>query len=163
MGSTVVLKNRPEDGNYTLTLRVHAHDADGRSAWGAVELDFDGDLLMFGNNYYPMALKCLMHFKYQRTKHKRRPKKIPHGGDPGPYKVKKKKIAALVNEIAYEDPRRAKELQRLFGHIPGVRLGHGLRPSKKAGSKTKAAGLKRKAVKRTAGSKKKQAVKAGGF
>lgn len=61
MGSTVVLKNRPEDGNYTLTLRVHAHDADGRSAWGAVELDFDGDLLMFGNNYYPMALKCLMH------------------------------------------------------------------------------------------------------
>lgn len=134
-GDSIILQTRPEDGNYSVTLRVHAHDAGGRSDWAKVDLDFDGDVVQFESDYYH-HLACVANIKRQATLHRTKPKPIPRGGDPGPDKAVKRKIADAVRDIVRADPGQTGELQRLFGHVSGVRLGHGLRKTKKKKKKS---------------------------
>ena len=130
-GASIYLQTRPEDGNYSLTLRVHAHDAGGRSDWAIAALDFEGDVVVFEQDYYLKVLKCIQKIKWGATKHKTKPKGIARGGDPGPYKDIKRKIAKKVHDGLRAQPHQSEKIYQLFGHISEVRRGHGLRKTKK--------------------------------
>jgi hypothetical protein len=136
-GNTIAVKTRPEDANFSVTLRVVVKDAEGLSASAELLIDFKGDVLEFEEGYYKDMHRCLMKrlafIAKQKKKRPKKPGKKPPKGPkksstPGPFKVLKERIAKTVHEIARSEPGLASELRRSFGHIPGVTLRPGLRP-----------------------------------
>ena len=127
-GDTIVLKARPEDANFSVTLRVDVNVAGCLRTAAEETVDFRGDVLEFEEPYYKDTLRCLMKMRaFIAKKKKKKPKKGPKIPK-GPKKLKKK-IAEMVHEIVQSEPKLASELQRSFGHIPGVTFRPGLRPT----------------------------------
>jgi len=126
--SSIELANRPQDATYSVTLRVVATNSAGQTASAELTIEFEGDVLVFERGYYAYMHRCLMRTRAFISKLKTKPKKRPKGGDPGPVKTAKRKLAQAVREIIQEEPRLADEMEEHFGDL--VRLRGGLPPGK---------------------------------
>ena len=123
-GNKIVLYARPEDANFVVVLEVDVNIAGCQRAYKTVQIDFKGDVLEFDESYYKDMFNCLQ----RRLGRKHKWWQNWRWPWPDPEELKKK-IAEIVHEMVQSEPRLAAELQRTFGHIPGVTFRPGLRPT----------------------------------
>jgi hypothetical protein len=133
--SSIDMQNRPEDGTYSVDVRVVASNASGQTAMAEETFEFEGDVLVFEREYYEDMRRCLANQRATMQKKKTKPKKRPKGGDPGPIKTAKRRLAQAVHEIVQEDPRLIREMERRFGDIADFR--RGLPPARRQPAQSK--------------------------